>query len=61
MCGAWLSVVLTNKTLDNTEDELKAGITAAFTNLNKESFGNACKRFQSRLGAVVEVNGDFFG
>ena len=35
-------------------------ITAEFTNLNKETVGNACKRFWSCQEAVVEANGDFF-
>ena len=44
-----------NKTPCNTNDGLKARITTAFTNLNRETMG----RFGSRLEAVVEVNDDF--
>ena len=50
----------TNKTPCNTQEELEARITAAFSNLNKEMVGKACKRFQSRLEAVVKANGNFF-
>ena len=48
------------KTLFNTRDELKARIMAAFTNLNRETAGKTCKRFQSCLKAMVEANCDFF-
>ena len=44
----------------NTKDELKARVTAVFTNLNKEIDGKACRRFWSRLDALVEDSGDFF-
>ena len=47
------------KTSCNTKDELKARITTAFTNLNKETVGKAGKRFRSRLELAVEGNGDF--
>ena len=40
MCGVQLS-----KSPRKTKDELKARITAAFTNLNKENVGKTCKRF----------------
>ena len=33
---------------------------AAFSNLNKETFEKAHRRFQSRLKTVVEANSDFF-
>ena len=49
----------TIKTLCNTKDELKARLTT-FTNFNKEIIRKACKKFPSRLKAVVEMNGDFF-
>ncbi|CAI9715721.1 Hypothetical predicted protein [Octopus vulgaris] len=49
----------TNKTCYNTKDELKARIMAAFTNLNKETVQKSCRRFESRLEAIVEANGDF--
>ena len=49
-----------NKTLSNTNNELKARIMAAFINLNKETTGKVCKAFWSCLETVVEVNGDFF-
>ena len=42
------------KTLCTTKDELKAKITAAFTNLNKETVRKACRWFQSHLEAMVE-------
>ena len=45
-----------NKTLYNTKDELKAKISATFINQNKETVGKACRRFWSRLEAVVDVN-----
>ncbi len=45
-----------NKTPHNNKDELKV----AFTNLNKEVVGTSCRRFRSRLEAVIEANGDFF-
>ena len=48
------------KTPCNTKGELKARITAEFTNLNNETVGKVCRRFRSRLEAVVEANGDFF-
>ena len=38
----------TNKTSCNIKNELKARITAAFTNLNKETCGKAFRRFPSR-------------
>ena len=46
----------TNKTLCDT----KTKILGTCTNLNKVNVGNTCRRFQSCLEAVVEVNGDFF-
>ena len=46
----------TMKTLCNTKDELKARIMADFTNLNKENVRKACRKFRSRLEAVVEAN-----
>ena len=49
----------TKQTLYNTKDELKARTMAAFINLNKETIGKTCRRFQSHLEAVVEANGDF--
>ena len=50
----------TSKTPCNTKDELKARIMAVFTNLNKESFRKACRRFWSCLETIVEDNDDFF-
>ena len=50
----------TNKTLCNTKNKLKARITTAFNNLNKETIVKASRRYQNRQEAVVEVNGDFF-
>ena len=50
----------TNKTLSNTLDKLKARTTAAIFNLNKETVGNACRKFRNRQEAVEEVNGDVF-
>ena len=44
----------------NTNDELKAKITAAFTNLNKETTEKASRRFGSCLKTMIEANGDFF-
>ena len=49
-----------HKNLCNTKDELKAKIMAAFSNLDEEAVGKAWRRFQSRLEAVIEVDGDFF-
>ena len=48
-----------NKTLWNTKNELTEKTTADFTNLNKTVW-KTCKRFQSRLEAVLEANGNFF-
>ena len=48
------------KTLCYTKDELKARITVAFNNLNEKNIGNARRRFQSHLQAVVEANSYFF-
>ena len=50
----------THKTLSGTKDKLKARITAAFIDLNKESVGKACRRLRSRLEAAVEAKRDFF-
>ena len=50
----------TNKTPCNVEHELKVRIMAEFTNLNEEIVGKACRRFQSYLEAVDEVDCDFF-
>ena len=50
----------TNKTPCNTKEELKAMITATFSNLNEERVGTAWRRFRSRLEAVFETNTDFF-
>ena len=44
----------------NTKSELKITITAEFTILNKETVGKVCRRFWSRLEAVVKAYGDFF-
>ena len=41
------------------KDELKAKITASFTNLRKESVGKACRKFLRCLEAVVEDKEDF--
>ena len=57
MCGRVVEWE-TNKTLCNTKDELKAGMIPTFTNLNKETVYKACRRFRSRLEAVVGVNSD---
>ena len=57
MCGwGWEN----NKLLYNTKDELKERITAAFTNLNKETIGKACRRFWSHLEAGIKSNDNFF-
>ena len=56
--GACLSESPT-KIRENTKDELKAKIIAAFSYLNK-TVGKAWRRFLSRLEVVVEVNWDFF-
>ena len=50
----------TNETLFNSKNELKAGITAESTNLNKVTVEMTCSKFQSSLEAVVEANGDIF-
>ena len=50
----------TKKTLCNTKDELKAKITTAFTNLNKETFGKASREFRNCLEAVIEAKDYFF-
>ena len=50
----------TNKTPCCSKDELKAEVTADLSNLKKETVGKVCRRFRSRLKAVVEANGDFF-
>ena len=50
----------TCKTPRNTKNEMKARITAAFTNLNEKTTGNACRRSQSHLEDVVVASGDFF-
>ena len=39
---------------------LKAKMTAAFTNSNKETAGKTYERLQSHLEAVIEANDDFF-
>ena len=44
----------------SSKDEIKAKITAAFVNFNKETVGKTYIRVQSYLEAVVEANGDFF-
>ena len=49
----------TKKTQRNTKNELKAMITAAFINLNKETFGKARRRFRSRLEAILETDDNF--
>ena len=49
----------TNKILRNTKDELKARITATFSNLNTETVRKAFKRFRSRLEALVDESGEF--
>ena len=49
-----------NKTPWNTNDEMKARIAAAFTNLSKETVGKAYKKCRNRLEVRVEANGDFF-
>ena len=40
----------TNKTLCDTQDEVKAKITTEFTNLNKESVGTACMKISKSSG-----------
>ena len=45
----------TNKTPYNSKDELKAKTIGAFTNLNKETGGKACRRFQSCLHALTAM------
>ena len=57
MCGVWLSEKPTK--LCPTA-RIKARIIAAFTNLNKETIGKICRRFQSHLEVMVEANGYFF-
>ena len=37
----------------STKGELKVGIMAVFTNLNKGIVGKACRRFQSHLEVGV--------
>ena len=49
-----------NITLCIINNELKARITIAFTNLNKETIEKASRRYWSRLETVIETNGDFF-
>ena len=56
MCKAWLS----ERLLCSAKDELKARIIVAFTNLNKETIGKSCRRFQSCLEAMVETNSNSF-
>ena len=41
----------------NSKDELKVKDNGS---LHQETIGKACRRFQSRLEAVVEPKGDFF-
>ena len=50
----------TYKTLCNTKNELKAKIPIKLTNWIKETLGKACRKFRSRLGAVVEADGEIF-
>ena len=45
---------------ETIKDELKARITAVFTNLNQEAVENACKRICCPLEAVLEAYIDFF-
>ena len=47
------------KTPCNTKNELKIRMTASITNLNKVTFRKACRKFWSRLEAVVKANNDF--
>ena len=56
--GAWLSKRPTK--LCTNKNELKARITAAFINLNKENIGKASKRFWCCLETKFENNCDFF-
>ena len=49
-----------NKTQCNIKNELKARITATFTNLSKKTVRKSCRRFQSCVETVIEPNGDFF-
>ena len=50
MCEAWLNERPAR--LCNIKNKLKAKITAAFTNLNKEIVEKACRRFRSCVGRV---------
>ena len=43
-----------------TKDELKTSITAAFSNLNKDTIRKVCRRFQSSLEVMVEANDNIF-
>ena len=54
----WGEVEQETPTPCNTKDELKAKSMSAFTNSNKETVQKSCRRFRSRLEAVVEANGD---
>ena len=58
-CGAQLSDRIT-KFRTTLKEEMKAMIMIAFTSLNKETVGNVCWRFWSRLKFQIEDNGDFF-
>ena len=49
----------THKTPCRTKVKLKARITTAFINLNKETIWKSCRKFRNRLTAVIEANGDF--
>lgn len=49
----------TNKHPHNTKDSLRASISSAMMNMNKNHLIAACKHFRSRLEAVIDTEGDF--
>jgi hypothetical protein len=49
-----------NRALHNTVDSLVAKIKEVMGNLDRDTLAKACRRFRTRLEAVVEGNGDFF-
>ena len=57
--NVWSTVERDKITQRNTSEELKARITAVFTNLNKGTFGNACMRTRGHLEALMEANCEF--
>ena len=49
-----------NRAPHNNAASLMAKITDVMGNLPRDTVGKACKRFWSRIEAVVEAGGDFF-